>query len=84
MKVVIYGHARCGWCTKAKTLADNYNIKYEYRDTDDAMNLAILKKDLPNVSSVPQIWVNDMYVGGYEKFAAEIENTLGSYGQGAF
>jgi glutaredoxin len=82
--LIIYGHELCGWCRKAKSLADQYSIKYEYRDTDIPENLNQLKKDLPNVKTVPQIWWHGRHIGGYENFASEIENTMGNYGQGKF
>lgn len=82
--LIIYGHERCGWCKKAKALADQYNLEYEYRDTDNMENLNTLKTDFPNVKSVPQIWWNEKHVGGYEDFAAEIENTIGGFGDQAF
>lgn len=82
--ITIYGHARCGWCTKAKKLAEQYNLKYEWKDTDDAETLSNLKKALPTVRTVPQIWWDDRYIGGYESFATEVENTVGNYGQDKF
>jgi glutaredoxin len=44
--ITIYGHSRCGWCTKAKKLAESYNLEYNYKDTDIQENLNDLKKDL--------------------------------------
>ena len=80
--ITIYGHSRCGWCTKAKKLAESYNLEYNYKDTDIQENLNDLKKDLPNVKTVPQIWWDDRHIGGYEDFASEIENTRSDYGNG--
>lgn len=82
--ITIYGHTRCGWCTKAKNLAEQYGLEYQWKDTDDQENLNQLKKDLPSVKTVPQIWWDNRYIGGYDKFSAEVENTLGNYGQGTF
>ena len=82
--ITIYGHQRCGWCKKAKALAEQYELKYEWLDTDNDGVLNALKTALPNVKTVPQIWWGETHIGGYEDFAAEIENTLGNYGQGAF
>lgn len=79
--ITIYGHARCGWCVKAKKLAEQYHLKYEWKDTDMSENLNDLKKKFPNVKTVPQIWWDDRHIGGYEQFSSEIENTLGNYGQ---
>lgn len=69
------------WCMKAKQLATQYGIKYEWKDTDDQSILNELKLKYPAVKTVPQIWWHDRHVGGYDHFASEIENTLGNYGQ---
>jgi len=87
--VLIYGNSRCGWCEKAKDLADRYELPYEYRNVDNDHYLNELKIKLveaqKRASTIPQIWWNGNYIGGYEDFAQEIENTLGaSYGQERF
>jgi glutaredoxin 3 len=82
--ITIYGHARCGWCNKAKNLAEQYGIKYEWKDTDNFDTLNELKLKFPNARTVPQIWWDDRYIGGYENLTAEIENTMGNYGQDKF
>jgi glutaredoxin len=79
--ITIYGHTRCGWCVKAKALADRYNLEYQWKDTDNQENLNELKTMFPNVRTVPQIWWDQRHIGGYEQFTSEIENTLGNYGQ---
>lgn len=82
--ITIYGHSRCGWCTKAKALAEQYQLPYQWKDTDVMENLNDLKKRFPNVKTVPQIWWDERYIGGYEQFTTEIENTVGNYGQDRF
>lgn len=82
--ITIYGHQRCGYCLKAKNLATQYNLNYQWRDTDNSDNLNELKTRLPDARTVPQIWWDDRYIGGYEQFSTEIENTIGNYGQGNF
>lgn len=82
--ITIYGHQRCGYCRKAKKLAEQYNLKYEWRDTDEGDNLNQLKAILPNAKTVPQIWWNESHIGGYEDFATEVQNTLGGYGEQRF
>lgn len=65
-------------------MAARYNIEYEWRDTDSDENLNELKKMLPNVTTIPQIWWNGTHVGGYVNFATEVENTLGGFGDSPF
>lgn len=82
--ITIYGHPRCGWCIRAKRLAERYQLTYTWKDTDDSDNLAELKAKLPDTKTVPQIWWDDRYIGGYEQLASEIENTIGGFGDQKF
>lgn len=80
--VIIYGNTNCVWCDRAKELCDQYTLEYEYKSIQVAEYLAELKEQVPGVRTVPQIFWNKKYVGGYEQFASEIENTIGGYGDG--
>lgn len=82
--IKIYGKNNCPFCVKAKDLAISYGIKYEYLDIGyiDAYNE--LKALLPDVKTVPQIWCDDKYIGGYNEFATELESTMGGYGEQLF
>ena len=82
--ITIYGHNRCGWCKKAKKLAETYSLPSQWKDTDVDANLNEMKIKLPNAKTVPQIWWDDRYIGGYEDLAAEIENTIGGHGEQKF
>jgi len=82
--ITIYGHERCGWCKKARALAEQYALKYEYLDTDNKAVLDSLKERLPEAKTVPQIWWGDRHIGGYDMLANEIQNTIGGYGEQLF
>ena len=84
MMVTIYGTSRCNWCEKAKELATQYNLQWEFRNVENEHFYDELKVLRPAIKTVPQIFWNGEYIGGYEKFANEIENTIGGYGDGAF
>jgi len=80
--IVIWGTPLCRFCEKAKTLAEQYNLTYEYVDATTSKDLFL--KTFPNATTVPQITWGGRYVGGYCEFAIEVENTIGGYGKGAF
>jgi glutaredoxin 3 len=82
--VIIYGNQVCSFCLRAKALATRYNLPFEWRDTDDSEILNELKLKLPNAKTIPQIWWHDKYIGGYEDFATEVQNTLGGFGESSF
>jgi glutaredoxin 1 len=81
--ITIYSKNNCGWCTKAKELAETLGHRIEYRNVDTnvqfILELSALK---PDVKTLPQIWWDDRYIGGYTDFAAEVENTIGGFGDG--
>jgi glutaredoxin len=80
--IVIYGAEWCGYCKKAKALAEQYQLDFEYKDVDTGDTKQQLKALLPSAKTIPQIWWHERHIGGYDDFAREIENTLGNYGQG--
>lgn len=86
--ITIYGADWCGWCNKAKAVARQYGLDVDYKNVDDAATKQELvtrwqaATSAENKLTIPQIWWDDRYVGGYDKFSGEVENTLGNYGQG--
>ena len=80
--IIIYGKSNCSFCTKAKNIAEMHNLPYQYHSIDDEQINEQMFKLVPNAKTVPQIWWGDRYIGGYDQFAQEIENTVGNYGHG--
>lgn len=63
-KVVIYTFDTCPYCIKAKRLMDNKGVEFEEIDiTKRREELDTLKKKT-NCGTVPQIFVDDNFVGG--------------------
>lgn len=77
MKAEIYTKDYCPYCTKAKALLTSKGIEYiEYLITAENMNKATntnqqfatkeqLLERAPHARTVPQIWLNNQYIGGY-------------------
>ena len=66
----IYTQNNCGYCVAAKNLLDKKGEQYEeihLEDNPDAKNK--LKQD--GLRTVPQIWLDEEYIGGY----VELERT---------
>ena len=91
--VTIFGKDTCNWCDRAKELCEQHGINYEYKSLDDRFegNAYLLElKQLAEehsltIKTVPQIWWNNKYIGGFDQLATEIENNnIGNFGQGAF
>ena len=69
-KVEIYTTGSCSWCLAAKMLLKSRGFAYdEIRvDTDPARLKEMLGRSQKR--SVPQIFIDDRYVGGYEELVA--------------
>lgn len=81
--ITIYAKNNCKWCTLAKELAENRNLPYKYLNTEkDVEHILELMSIKPDTKTLPQIWWDGRYIGGYDDFATEIENTMGDYGNG--
>lgn len=81
-KVEIYSTALCPYCMRAKKLLDQKGIEYiEYRvDIDRALRDEMVQRS--QRTSVPQIFIEDKHVGGYDDiseldFDDELDPLLG-------
>lgn len=80
MRITIFGKEACPFCTKAKELSEelkskNSGIEYVYIDIHkEGITKADLQKTIGHeVSTVPQIFIDKEYIGGYREFANRIE-----------
>lgn len=82
MNIIIYSKPNCPWCVKAKELMNKINLKYDEKVLDVDYTRDELR-ELVNGSApvsmtppltVPQIFVNDNRIGGYEDFAEWCDN----------
>lgn len=76
-KVEVYTTDYCPYCVKAKTLLDMKGVSYDVIDVsgDDDARIALVKK-AEGRKTVPQIFINDKPVGGFDDL-----NTLNSAGE---
>jgi glutaredoxin len=71
--VEIYTFEWCPWCIKAKEFFDKNNIKYINYDASKPS----VKRDMIKMSgrkTVPQIFINDKHLGGYDDLVLFVEN----------
>ncbi len=69
-KVVMYSRIFCGYCAAARKLLEEKSIDYE--DIDMSMNSALRReiRDKTGRRTVPQIFIGERHVGGYDDLAA--------------
>ena len=72
-KVVVYSKAQCPYCKMAKELLQSRNIAFEEIrvDLDNSKLEEMLR--LSNKRTVPQIFINDKSIGGYDDLAALVK-----------
>jgi len=78
--ITIWGTTTCPFCERAKDICKQHDLQFEYITIDSQEKLAELHELAPGTKTVPQIWWNGKYVGGYTELAQEIENTR-NFGQ---
>lgn len=71
-EIRIIGKDDCIYCDKTKELLDKHNLTYKYEKMNDKLRRMQLYEDLMDeydvlVNSVPIIYINNKYIGGYNE-----------------
>jgi glutaredoxin 3 len=69
-EIVIYSTAMCPYCVRAKMLLQRKGMHWEERriDLDRDLMGEMLRRS--NRRTVPQVFIDDLHVGGYDDLAA--------------
>lgn len=75
-KTIVWSKDNCPYCVTAKALLDSKGIRYEERKigtewTRDLLLAAL--PTIPEVLTVPQIWLHGEYIGGCDQLQAYME-----------
>jgi glutaredoxin len=65
MNALMYSKLNCPFCNKAEALLTKHNYKIEKRMIEDLDNRKELLARVPSAKSVPQIFLDENYIGGY-------------------
>lgn len=65
MTNIVWSKDNCSFCNKAKSLLEAKNIPFEERKIGSGWTKEQLIEVVPNARTVPQIFINGEYVGGY-------------------
>lgn len=72
MKAIVWSKENCGQCVQAKNLLTLKGIEFEERIIGTTWSKEDLLEAVPTARSVPQIFLDDNYVGGF----TELKNFL--------
>ena len=65
MKAIVWSKDQCAFCEQAKGLLEMKGIEYEVRNISQDWTREQLLESVPTARSVPQIFLDDEYVGGF-------------------
>ena len=67
MRIIIYTQNSCLYCQLAKDEFKKRDWEYtEYNLSDDKNKVSLVER-LPDAKTVPQIWIDDKHIGGYDE-----------------
>jgi glutaredoxin 3 len=69
-KIIMYTKPFCGFCAAARSLLKKKGVDYEEIDIGGNPELRDTMINLSGRTTVPQIFINDEHIGGYDDMAA--------------
>ena len=73
-EVKIYSKDDCPWCERAKSLLALHNVSYNEIKIGRDITREEFFEQVPNVRTVPQVFVGETRVGGYDDLSASIKS----------
>lgn len=72
MNAIVWSQTHCTYCDQAKALLKNKGIQYEERLLGEGWTKQDLLEAVPNARSVPQIFLDEEYVGGFTELKQKL------------
>ena len=73
-KAIVWSNIGCHFCEMAKDLLKQKGIEYEERNLAKDWKVQDLLEAVPNARTVPQIFIDDKYIGSYDKLVEYFNN----------
>lgn len=73
MKVVIWSKPACQYCDMAKSLLKANSIEFEEKKIGEGYTRDDLLAVVPTARTVPQIFVDDKLIGGFQELKALLD-----------
>jgi glutaredoxin len=74
MKATIWSKENCTFCVQAKQLLESKGIEFEERKIGKAWTKEQLLEAVPTARTVPQIFLDEQYIGGYQELRQKLTN----------
>jgi glutaredoxin len=72
MKAILWSKDQCTFCEQAKSLLEMKGIEYEVRNIMHDWTREQLLEAVPNARTVPQIFLDEEYVGGFNELRKKL------------
>jgi glutaredoxin 3 len=73
MKAVVWSKNQCPYCVQAKSLLEMKGIEYEERNVQEDWTKEQLLEAVPTARTLPQIFLDDNYIGGFTELKKHFE-----------
>tara|TARA_B100001093_G_C26636828_1_gene931332 strand:- start:118 stop:342 length:225 start_codon:yes stop_codon:yes gene_type:complete len=74
MKAIVWSNDGCSYCEQAKNLLKAKDIEVEERNIAlGTWTVQQLQEAVPGARTVPQIFIDDKYIGGYQQLQEHLE-----------
>jgi len=73
MKAIVWSKDQCPHCTQAKSLLESKGIEYEERNINNGWDKDDLLEAVPTARSVPQIFLDEEYIGGFNELRKKLQ-----------
>lgn len=76
MKAIVWSKYHCPFCDQAKALLTQKGIEFEERKIGDGYTKEDLLEAVPTARTVPQIFINNQLIGGFQELKKYISENM--------
>ena len=76
MKAVVWSKYHCPYCDQAKALLQSKGYHIEERKIGDGWTKEELLEEIPSARTVPQIYLDGAYIGGYDQLKKHFSTVI--------
>jgi glutaredoxin len=73
MKAIVWSKDACPFCVQAKALLEMKGIEFEERNVQHEWTKEQLLEAVPTARTLPQIFLDDNYIGGFTELKKHFE-----------
>ena len=75
LKIEVFSQNNCAGCVQVKELLKTKNLAFtEYNLSTDPVNKQLLLNRVPGIRTVPQVFFNNILIGGLQQVQEELKN----------